>query len=99
MNHPTYYSPEELTWIIANAKDFTPNEIAWELGLGETVIRNIGTRYKLKFKKKSYLKGDDRKMRIPKLIPDPPKVVYERPPALYTQVKSPYGISSDIRKL
>ena len=101
MNSPTHFTQEELQYIIANAERFTVQEFAEELALGKSVIYNIGNRYKLKFKGMVEARREAQKpvrARDPKLIPDPPKAVYERVPAMYSN-KSPMGIASAERKL
>lgn len=101
MNHPTYYTPEELAYIMANSERFTVQELAEELALGKSVIYNIGSRYNLKFRGMVEARREEKKktkVHDGKLIPDPAKAVFERAPAMYSN-RSPMGIASAERKL
>lgn len=98
MRLPSYDEAQE-RFVIANAQDFTANELAKALGLKQMVLYGLRDKHKLQFKKPNYswnkLSAQNRQAKKQ----GPPKVTDPRPPAIYTQSPSPYGIASEARHL
>jgi hypothetical protein len=98
MRHPTYHGAQE-RFVIENAKEMTVNDICYCIGLEEQEVRNIGSRNGLTFKKAVYKKPVKSKKLRPVLAKKQEgKSIFKRPPSEYSNT-SPWGISSQERKL
>jgi len=98
MKHPSYHGAQE-RFVIENAAEMTAREVAQALGLPESVVRNIGSRGGIAFKKAEYTKPIKSQKPRPVLVKkQEEKVIFKRPPAEYSN-SSPYGIASQERKL
>jgi len=93
MNTPQHYEPEDLEFIKKNAETMTVPEIAFELGLGKTVIYNIGNRYGLTFKGAQPKAKPKKYMKHTSFVPDAekPKIVHVK--GEYSN-HSPWGFAS-----
>lgn len=51
MNKPLLYTADDAEFIIKHYREYTVRQIAANLGLDESVVRNFGSRHRLEFKR------------------------------------------------
>ncbi|HLZ17586.1 MAG TPA: hypothetical protein VKQ08_11125 [Cyclobacteriaceae bacterium] len=84
MRHPSYHGAQE-RFIIENAKEMTAKEVCEALGLDESVVRNLGSKHHLQFKKAVHAKPIAAKKLRPVLAKkQQEKVIFKRPAAAYS---------------
>lgn len=100
MRHPTYHEAHR-EFIVKFGPEMMVKEICQALGLTKTVVRNCGMNHGITFKKEVHPKTLQSQKLRPVLVKKQEEVhiLLKRPPAEYDQIKSPYGISSEMRKL
>lgn len=91
------YSEEQKAFICVNSEDFTVKQLSEVLGISINTVNNIGNKFGLSFKRGTWEKAVVIKNAI--RAPQAVKEAKVRPPAIYNQIASPYGVASQMREL
>lgn len=91
---PKTYTEFQENYVILYSSDFTVKELSKQVGLGIAVLYALRKKYGLQFKKEAKREVIDRPPAFhqPAVHPDPERPKIVRPPAIYSNQRSVYGI-------